>query len=389
MQSKGNQQPRRTKVAKHPGVFRSSSGKYEISYRDNDGKQHFETIDGLLADADAKLAEIRSTKRGGGTVPKPSKQTLRQFVNEHYFPSIEAKADAGVRSVRGVEYYRFRWAVIERQFGGRQMSKVTTADVLALIADLRRRGMSEWTIAGTLTVLSSIYSLGRALGVVGYSPLDGLRTDDRPKPSKNTDRVLDEHELELICRHAPANHRAVVTVLAYTGLRLSEALGLRWQDVDFVESEIAVAGQLLPATRDRAARHIPRGKSDASLRHMPMFPAVEKTLTDHLQAEMRDGRGQPDAFVFCTRTGKPLSAANVRERGVVKAGENAGLGRITPQDLRRSVCSLMGRRGVDPVEGAQMTGHTLAVWQEHYATSYGKQQRDEARARMLEHGFGA
>ena len=46
-------------------------------------------------------------------------------------------------------------------------------------------------------------------------------------------------------------------------------------------------------------------------------------------------------------------------------------------------------RRVDPVEAAQLTGHTLAVWDKRYARSFGKPQRDEARDRMLEHGFGA
>lgn len=32
-----------------------------------------------------------------------------------------------------------------------------------------------------------------------------------------------------------------------------------------------------------------------------------------------------------------------------------------------------------------MTGHSLAVWSRHYACSFGKAQRDEARARLLEH----
>jgi integrase len=67
----------------------------------------------------------------------------------------------------------------------------------------------------------------------------------------------------------------------------------------------------------------------------------------------------------------------------------AGLGHVTPQTLRRSFASLDARRGVDPVAAAKMTGHSLDVWTRHYADDYGKPQRDEARARMLEHGFGA
>ena len=64
------------------------------------------------------------------------------------------------------------------------------------------------------------------------------------------------------------------------------------------------------------------------------------------------------------------------------------LERATPHDLRRSFCSLAGRRGVDPIEAAQITGHSPAVWARFYARSFGQAQRDEARRRMLEHGFG-
>jgi hypothetical protein len=35
-----------------------------------------------------------------------------------------------------------------------------------------------------------------------------------------------------------------------------------------------------------------------------------------------------------------------------------------------------------------MTGHSLEVWHRHYASDYGKAQRDEARAKLLASGFG-
>jgi integrase len=168
---------------------------------------------------------------------------------------------------------------------------------------------------------------------------------------------------------------------------VSELLGLRWQDVDFVESEIRVSFQLLPAREDRPARLIPL-KTKASERVVPMFPAVEQALSDRLKAELSAGRGRDEDLAFVTRTGRPLSQRNVA-RAVEEAAAAAGLRRATPHDLRRSFCSLAGRRGVDPIEAAQITGHSPAVWARFYARSFGKAQRDEARRRMLEHGFGA
>ena len=93
-------------------------------------------------------------------------------------------------------------------------------------------------------------------------------------------------------------------------------------------------------------------------------------------------------LVFATRSGRPVSQHNTR-RAVLAAAKAAGLGHVTPKDLRASFCSLAGRRNVDPVEAAQMTGHSLDVWARNYARSFGKPQRNEARARLLAHGFGA
>jgi integrase len=140
-------------------------------------------------------------------------------------------------------------------------------------------------------------------------------------------------------------------------------------------------------------------KSKASYRTVPLFPAVERELAALLErrlAELRARQGRnvdvrllDDEFVFRTRTGQPENPRNVAQRGVEKAAENAGLGHVTPKMLRASFCSLAGRRGVEPIEAPQMTGHSPAVWAKHYARSFGKAQGDEARARMLEHGFGA
>jgi integrase len=119
-----------------------------------------------------------------------------------------------------------------------------------------------------------------------------------------------------------------------------------------------------------------------------MFPAVASALADLLARELEAGRARDGDLVFQTRTGQPLSLRNVG-RAVEDATERAGLERATPHDLRRSFCSLAGRRGVDPIGAAQITGHSPAVWARHYAFSFGKSQRDEARRRMLAHGFGA
>jgi integrase len=189
----------------------------------------------------------------------------------------------------------------------------------------------------------------------------------------------------------------VVTLLAYSGLRVSEALGLRWGNVRLLDGEFDVREQLQPGRGARATKTVTRLKSEAGYRTVPIFPAVELELTALLDARLQALRAEHgedadtrtlDGELVFRRTGQPLNLRNVAQRGVEKAAA-AGLGHVTPKLLRSSFCSLAARRGVDPGEAPQITGHSPAVWATHYVRSFGKEQRDEARARMLEHGFGA
>jgi integrase len=261
------------------------------------------------------------------------------------------------------------------------------ARLLRELRSRRPRPLSESTLKHSLTVLGAIYRLARARKLVTRSPLDELDPGERPRPRSNTRRRrLDERELDALVRHAVEVYRVAVALIAYTGMRVSEALALTWTDVDFVDLELEVAGQLTRGRVGKPARVVPR-KGGADPYAALLFPALERVLIDHLAAAQRAGRGRDGDFVLATRTGRPLSQRNVA-RAVTDAGAAAELGHVTPHTLRRSFASLAARRGVDPVQATRMTGHSLDVWTRHYAGDYGKPQRDEARARMLEHGFG-
>jgi integrase len=316
--------------------------------------------------------------------------TLVGFTERDYFPLLDSLAAAGRRSERGVDLYRGKWRLIEPVLGDLQLGKIEGRHVAELVRDMRQEGYAEGTIASVLVVLRGIYRLARTRKLVSRSPVDELDPAERPKPKKGgAGRVLDEGELELLARHASDGYRPVVTTLAFTGLRISEVLGLRWRDVDCVEGELYVGGQLSLGSGTRPARRVELLKTEASERYVPIFPAVERELARLRNAEEAAGRGGDDDLVFLTRrTGQPLSQRNAA-RAVADAATAAGLGKVGPHDLRRSFCSLAGRRGVDPIEAAQITGHSPDVWARHYARSFGKAQRQEARRRMLEHGFGA
>lgn len=378
-----------------PNVYRrgTKSGElvYEAMFRDVDGRQRARRLDARTDRAAIREARALLAQRDGGDRAVSVNATLRTFAEAEYLPLIDSLAAARRRSEQGVRLDRDYWRLyVEPALGDLRIGDVSGADVAAMLRGLRARKLSESTLKHSLTVLGAIYRLARSRKLVTRSPLDELDPGERPRTRYGPGgRRLDERELAALVRHAsdPAAYRVGVALLAWTGMRVSEALALRWSDVDFVDRELLVAGQLTRATRTEPARIVSR-KGGADPYSALLFPDLERIFTEHLESELSAGRGRDSDFVLCTRTGRPLFQRNLG-RAVEDAGKSAGLGHVTPHDLRRSFASLAARRGVDPVQAAKMTGHSLDVWTRHYASDYGKPQRDEARARMLEHGFGA
>jgi len=151
--------------------------------------------------------------------------------------------------------------------------------------------------------------------------------------------------------------RPVAATCAYAGLRLSEALGLRWRDVDFGAGTLTVGAQLGPdGTRAPL-------KTAASAATVPLLPALAAELRAHRSrvAGQALARVQPDAFVFTTARGRPHGRRNVL-RAVYAAGDAAGLNgegreRVGVHDLRHSFVAVALAAGLTLPEAAALARH--------------------------------
>lgn len=134
-----------------------------------------------------------------------------------------------------------------------------------------------------------------------------MLSSERPKVSLAKRRPIftgEQIEQTIAVAHEP--HRTMFTVAALTGARMSELCGLTWQDVDIadvVEAELTFASQV-----DRKGNRRPT-KTDGSARTVPIPRELAVLLARH-ELAARDTR--PDAFVFATRTGRPLGQRNVQ-----------------------------------------------------------------------------
>jgi integrase len=142
----------------------------------------------------------------------------------------------------------------------------------------------------------------------------------------------------------------VIYVIAVTmGLRKSEILGLRWQDVDFEQGTVNIS-HIVTEIQGKIVTGTP--KTASSRRTVPMPTMVTDTLKEHQQV-----KGKSEGLIFTTSTGRPVSQRNV-SRHFHKALEYAGLPKIRFHDLRHTAATLLLKENVHPKVVQEMLGHS-------------------------------
>ena len=123
-------------------------------------------------------------------------------------------------------------------------------------------------------------------------------------------------------------------------LTLSEALAVRWRDLDLDTGRLTVAAQL-----DRAGQTVPL-KTTASGATVDLLPALVRELRAHRarRAALGIHLVRADALAFSTRTGKPHHQRSAL-RAIQTAAVDAELGHVTADKrLSASTCRRRSRK---------------------------------------------
>lgn len=198
---------------------------------------------------------------------------------------FEAKVAAGERHPRTLEAHRFylEHDLLPR-LGHRRIASLGVEDVVELITELRGAGRSAKAAANALATLQSVLRFARRRGWILADPVELLEPEERPRPPRGSrGRVLGQAEIERLLEACPPHGRIMVETALFSGLRISELLGLIWGDVDFATGLIRVKAQLSRAHRGEPARRVPP-KTPASVREVPLVSQLSHLLAAHEQA---------------------------------------------------------------------------------------------------------
>jgi integrase len=284
---------------------------------------------------------------------------------------------------------RWRLDHLRAHFALVPINAITIADVDNYrLTKVQEGALNATSINKTIVTLAAILDTAVEYELINRNPAKGRRRRlAAVKPhrswldrSEQITALLDAvYEIDRETRLRIGQRRALIATFVFAGLRLGEALALRWEDVDLEAGTIRVC----------------EAKTDAGVRTVNLLPVLRNELVVYKATLDESG----SALLFGTRNGRPWAPSNVRLRILAPATQRAstqlegeGLAPlppgITPHSLRRTFASLLFALGESPPYVMNQIGHTTAgLTLALYARDMNRRDGERDRLRALVEGI--
>ncbi|MGH2465392.1 MAG: tyrosine-type recombinase/integrase [Candidatus Limnocylindrales bacterium] len=284
------------------------------------------------------LAEMRRARDGGDPMPD-----LQLTVAAYLVRWLELAA--GHVRAGTLRSYRFNVEhLLLPSLGAIKLRSLRASHVTTILDGLT--GVSPHTVAGARAVLRRALADAERDRLIDHNPAALARLHhelpgQKPAPAIDDVRAV-LHELEA--------HRlsALFVLLAHTGLRIGEATGLRWGDVD--GETLTVRVQLQSTRNPDEPFVLAEPKTPRSRRTMTLAPAAVEALRTHklrqAQERLAAGSGWRDRsdLVFTRNDGWPLHPSTITWL-LNQACERAKVAHLATHDFRRLAATIVTATG--------------------------------------------
>jgi integrase len=258
-------------------------------------------------------------------------------------PSTREGYEASLRRVRS-------------SIGKVRIAELKPPQVQAAISELSRKGYKPSVVKETYIVVRMALGQAVAWEMIPKNPCDGVTLPEADLPEL---RILDREQLSAVMAELKRNRLfPLFQLLALTGMRKGEALGLSWSDIDdgkiTIRRTMLARGELGPPKTGRARRTI------------SIPPAALRSLARHWMKQEEEARtvtgwSNDHNLVFTGVKGQPLCLAtpNSTLKWILR---RAGLAHVRPHDFRHTLATTLMASGIFPRQVQVQLGHSDAAF---------------------------
>ncbi|MDQ3581677.1 MAG: site-specific integrase [Pseudomonadota bacterium] len=312
--------------------IRKRRGKWVLDYRDQQGRRHWETVEGNRKAADRVLAErVREISRGTYQAP-------------HELIDFDALAQAFLQHAKGTtrettfkDYAGNLNRHLMPYFQGRKIREVRRTHVEAFRARLLDKGIGPRTVNKCLTLLGQMCRYAIRHEWLESNPAEGtkLRASSRRSHDLVEANIFTPLEIRALLDACAPRWRTIVMTALMSGLREGELLGLQWDDIDWANRQIYVR-------RSYTAGRFYDPKTPSSRRRVDIPAGLIRVLREWKLA-CPPG---PHDLVFPNGAGNPEHHSNLLRHGFYPATMRAAVS--TRSERCRLLLLLLRSRAAEP-----------------------------------------
>jgi integrase len=212
---------------------------------------------------------------------------------------------------------------IDAEFGRTPLREVKPLTIDKWIKSLKLAASTKASIRSVMSVCFRLAALHEFIPPMATNPMTLIKLKGVSKRKKKITEITIEGFQKLI-RSLPEPLNVMVLVCGCLGLRISELLALKWEDIDFDKKTIAIQ-------RKFTRGNLGKTKSDASESELPLADAVLAVL---LAWKLKT---KGSVWLFPSPiTGGPRSSSMLLQKGLKPIARNLGLGYVTWHTLRHN-----------------------------------------------------
>ena len=331
-----------------------------LSLRDETGKRRQKWLStGLKSSGNKKLAEdILYEKRLEYTqITDMRNRSNGIFFDEYMIKWLSSrKEEIAATTYAGYKNYI---SSIVKYF---QELKLPFCDVKSyhiseFIDSLFSKGLSATSVLHYYTIIHKAFEDAVNNELIAFNPADKVK---RPKAEKfvTTPYTVEETQ-QLLQVLSGEKLRLVITIAAYTGMRRSELLGLKWKAINFSNNILNVYHAVKNTVDENgfAIKGENKLKRRASFRALPLIPQIKAVLLDEINQRYRGAPPNPEDYICVDEIGQVLKPDYVTA-GFKKILNKNGLRPIRFHDLRHGCANMLIMARVPLIEVQQWLGHT-------------------------------
>ena len=348
---------------KKGGPPRAKPWAYVLELGDDDAGRRKQTWrSGFRTKREATAAmQAELGRRQAGSHIEPTTLIVDRFLSDQWLPGLVKIRPSTVRSYRGhIDLY------LSPAFAGTRLSGLTTPMINQVYADLqngnghRGRPLAASTIRRVHATLHSALADAVRWRLIPYNSAHGAQL---PSVARAEMQVWSGEELGGFLNATADDPLAMLyRLIAHTGLRRGEAIGLRWSEVDLNIGTLTVVRQHV-AVGYRVVQGEP--KTRRGHRHIALDPGTAAHLAAHRRRQIERALalglpGTAGGFVFARADGSAYHPDYVSKH-FDKLVHRTGLRRIRLHDLRHTHATLGLAAGIPAKVMADRLGHSSVM----------------------------